>query len=188
MEKVRIGAKTFLYPMPTVLVGVNVGGKPNYVTIAYCGIAQHSPAMFSFSCGSTHFTAAGIKETGTFSVNIPSEEMVKVTDYCGMISGKSVDKGELFSTFYGKLENAPMIKECPLNLECRVVQAVDLGGNSELIIGEIVETYTTEQYLTNGLPDIRKIKPIIFTMHDNNYWQVGGHLGGAWNIGKDYKK
>jgi hypothetical protein len=46
----------------------------------------------------------------------------------------------------------------------------------------------TEQYLTNGLPDISKIKPIIFTMHDNNYWQVGGHLGGAWNIGKDYKK
>ena len=187
MEKIAIGAKTFLYPMPTTLVGANVRGKPNFLTVAYCGIVQHSPAMIAVESSKTHYTNAGIKENGTFSVNIPSEEMVKITDYCGIVSGKTVDKSTLFETFYGTLGTAPMIKECPINLECKLVQTLDYGGTGEIFIGEIVEAYSEERYLTNGLPDIKKIKPIIFSMHDNNYWKIGEHLGRAWNIGKNFK-
>jgi len=187
MEKIAIGAKTFLYPMPTTLVGANVRGKPNFLTVAYCGIVQHRPAMIAVESSKTHYTNAGIKENGTFSVNIPSEEMVRITDYCGIVSGKTVDKSTLFETFYGTLGTAPMIKECPINLECKLVQTLDYGGTGEIFIGEIVEAYSEERYLTNGLPDIKKIKPIIFSMHDNNYWKIGEHLGRAWNIGKNFK-
>lgn len=187
MEKREIGAKTYLYPMPTVLVGATVAGKPNYLAVAYIGIAQHAPPMISFALGKSHYTNAGIREARTFSVNIPSEDQVAVTDYCGLVSGNRVDKSALFTNFYGKLKTAPMIAECPLNLECRLVQALDYGGINELFVGEIVETYAEEKYLTDGLPDIRKIRPIVFSMHDNNYWRIGEHLGKAWSVGRKYR-
>ena len=186
MDKVRLAPRTFLYPMPTVLVGANVNGKPNYITIAYCGIAQHSPPMISLASSRLHYTNAGIRENGTFSINIPSEHMVEVTDFIGLNSGKDIDKSVLFENFYGTLNTAPMIKECPLNLECRLVETVDLKGANELFIGEIVGAYAGDRYLTNGLPDITKIKPIVFSMHDNNYWALGRHLGSAWKIGKRF--
>ena len=183
MGKIKIGASPFLYPMPTTLVGAKVAGKPNYLVVAYCGIVQHEPAMIAVTMGKRRYTNAGIKENGTFSVNIPSEKMVIITDYCGIVSGKQVDKSGLFETFYGELKTAPMIKECPINLECKLVQTLDLGGTHETFIGEIVEAYTDEQYLTNGLPDIKKISPILFSIHDNNYWRVGEHLAQARNVG-----
>jgi flavin reductase (DIM6/NTAB) family NADH-FMN oxidoreductase RutF len=188
MDKISIAPRTFLYPMPLVLIGAEVSGKPNYTTIAYCGIAQNNPPMISIASNKAHYSNTGIKENGTFSVNIPSEDMVTIVDFVGLNSGKYVDKSTLFEHFYGTLKTAPMIKECPLNLECRLVTIVDLKGANELIIGEIVGAYAEDNYLTNGLPDIAKIKPIIFSMHDNNYWKLGGHLGRAWNIGKGFKK
>lgn len=102
------------------------------------------------------------------------------------MSGTSVDKSILFEPFYGTLKTAPMIKECPLNLECKLVQTLDYGGSAEIFIGEIVEAYSEEQYLTNGLPDITKIKPIVFSMHDNTYWKIGEHLAPAFKIGKKF--
>ena len=187
-NKMKIGARTFLYPMPTVLVGANVEGKPNYLTVAYCGIVNHRPPMLAVSLHKSHHTNLGIKENGTFSVNLPSTTMVKVTDHVGIVSGRDEDKSNLFENFYGDLGTAPMIAECPLNLECKLVQILNLGGTNELCIGEIVETYTREAFLTNGLPDIQKLDPIIFSMHDNHYWKLGNYLGPAWSIGKDFKR
>jgi flavin reductase (DIM6/NTAB) family NADH-FMN oxidoreductase RutF len=188
MDKKKIGANTYLYPMPTTIVGANVSGKANFVTIAYCGIVQHRPPMISVALGKVHYTNPGIKENGTFSVSIPSEDMARITDYIGIKSGKAIDKSRLFEVFYGELKTAPMIKEAPLNLECRLFKTLDFAGTSEIFIGEIVETYVKEEILTAGLPDIRKIKPIIFSMHDNNYWKIGEHIGGAWEIGREYEK
>ncbi len=186
MAKKTIGSKTFLYPMPTVIVGAEVKGKPNFLVIAYCGIVNHSPAMIAIASNKAHYTNEGIKEAGAFSVNIPSTAMVKITDYCGIASGRNTDKSKLFKTFFGRLKNAPMIEECPLNLECKLVKTVVVGDTHEIFIGEIVETYTDDKYLTNGLPDIKKIDPIVFSMHDNNYWKVGEHIAHAWQVGKDF--
>jgi len=185
-EKKAIGARNFLYPMPTTLVGADVNGKPNYLTIAFCGIVQASPPMIAVTLGKMHYTNEGIRENNCFSVNIPSRYMVEATDYCGIVSGKKADKSGIFKTFYGKLEKAPMIRECPVNLECRLVDTLDFGGTNEVFIGEIVESYTEERYLCNGIPDIEKIEPIVFSMYDNNYWGVGEHLGRAWYVGKNF--
>lgn len=188
MDKKKIGANTYLYPMPTTIVGANVNGKANFITIAYCGIVQHRPPMIAVTLGKIHYTNAGIKENGTFSVNIPSEEMVKITDYVGIKSGREIDKSQLFGVFYGELKTAPMINEAPLNLECKLIKILDFGGANEVFIGEIVQAYANEGILTNGLPDIKKINPIVFSMHDNNYWKIGEHLGKAWNIGRNFQK
>jgi len=186
MEKKDIGAKNFWYPMPITLVGANVNGKPNYLTIAFCGMVNLRPPAISVALNKAHYTNSGIRENKTFSVNIPSAEMAKITDYCGLVSGSKVDKSKLFETFYGKLKTAPMIRECPLNLECKLVQTLEFSVD-EVFVGEIIAAYAEERYLTNGLPDIKKINPIVFSMHDNNYWKVGDLVGRAWNIGKKFK-
>jgi flavin reductase (DIM6/NTAB) family NADH-FMN oxidoreductase RutF len=169
--------------MPTTLVGANVGGKPNYATIAYCGIVNSNPPLISVCLRRTRYTITGIKENGTFSVNIPSADMVEVTDYCGIVSGRKVDKSTLFETFYGKLETAPMIRECPLNMECKLIQTLEFATHDTLI-GEIVEAYAEEQYLTDGVPDIKKIDPILYSTKDSNYWRVGEYLAQAFSVGE----
>ncbi len=113
--------------------------------------------------------------------------MVGVTDYCGLVSGRKVDKARLFEVFYGALQGAPMITECPLNMECGLVDTVDLPSNY-LFIGEIVGAYCGEEFMTDGNPDIRKIDPLVLTMPDNSYWGVGEFIAKAWNVGKELKK
>jgi flavin reductase (DIM6/NTAB) family NADH-FMN oxidoreductase RutF len=185
--KKSFGAQTFLYPMPAVIVGTLVKGKPNFNTIAYVGIAQSKPPMIAISMDKGRFTHRGIVENRTFSINIPSEEMVAVTDYIGIYSGFKVDKSNLFKLFYGELHTAPMIEECPVNMECELVEKIDFGGKNDLLVGKIVQSYAEEQLCTEGFPDIRKISPFVFTRHDHNYWKIGEHLGRAFSIGESYK-
>ncbi|MBP1706368.1 MAG: putative NADPH-flavin oxidoreductase [Chloroflexi bacterium] len=187
MAKISIQPRTYLYPMPAVLVGALVNGKATYVTIAYCGIVQRLPPMISVASNKAHYTNIGIRENRTFSVNIASEEMAQVTDYVGIYSGKTTDKSTLFENFFGTLKTAPMIQECPLNLECRLVQTVDVSGGNDIFIGEIVGVYAEEKYLTNGAPDVNKIRPLIFSMPDNHYWKFGDCLAPAWSIGKSFQ-
>jgi flavin reductase (DIM6/NTAB) family NADH-FMN oxidoreductase RutF len=175
--KVKIGAKNCLYPKPTTLIGANVNGKPNYIAIAHNGIMTHGSV--SLSMNKRHYTNSGIKENKTFSVNIPSVELVKKVDYCGIVSGSHTDKARLFTTFYGVLEAAPMIEECPINMECKLVQTLDFPTH-DVFIGEIVETYCDEQCMTEGVVDFSKVQPILFIMNERNYWKLGERFAKAW--------
>ncbi len=186
MDKKTLGNKSLLYPMPVTLVGANVAGKPNYLTAAWVGIVNREPPMISVALNKRHYTNVGIRENGTFSVNIPSAAMVEATDYCGIVSGYRDDKSDLFDTFYGKLGTAPMIRECPLCLECRVVHVL-APASHETFIGEIVACYTEERYLTDGAPDPRKLDLMVYTHFDRSYWRVGEFVGKAWSIGKGYR-
>jgi flavin reductase (DIM6/NTAB) family NADH-FMN oxidoreductase RutF len=183
--KISLGAKNCLYPLPTTIVGANIDGRPNYITIAHVGIMD----LVSISLGmnKVHYTNAGIKENKTFSVNIPSISMVKETDYCGLVSGKSIDKAGLFNSFYGKLETAPMIKECPINMECKLIQIVNFPRH-DVFIGEIIETYCDDSCITDNIVDFTKVQPILFTMNDTGYWKLGERFARAWSIGKNYKR
>jgi flavin reductase (DIM6/NTAB) family NADH-FMN oxidoreductase RutF len=171
--------------MPTTLVGAVVEGKPAFNTIAHVGIMDFSSV--SLGMNKMHHTLKGIKENGAFSINIPTEEMVKLTDYCGLVSGRDVDKAALFEIFYGALKTAPMIQACPINMECQLIKTVEFPKH-EVLIGEIIETYCDEAVLTGGVVDFAKLKPILFVMNDRSYWKLGGRLGQAWKIGKEYKK
>jgi flavin reductase (DIM6/NTAB) family NADH-FMN oxidoreductase RutF len=185
LMKRKLGAKNCLYPMPTTLVGAMVKGKPTFITIAHVGIMDLGSV--SLGMNKMHYTNAGIQESGTFSVNIPTVEMVKEADYCGLVSGKNVDKAALFEVFYGNLKTAPMIEECPINMECRLVQTVDFPRH-DIFIGEIVEAYCEERCLTEGIVDFSKVQPILFAMNDKSYWKLGERLARAWHVGKGFKK
>jgi flavin reductase (DIM6/NTAB) family NADH-FMN oxidoreductase RutF len=183
--KATLGAKNCLYPMPTTLVGANVNGKPNYVTIAHVGIMD--PGSVSLGMAKIHYTNEGIKENETFSVNIPPARMVKETDYCGLVSGKKTNKAALFETFYGKLKTAPMIEACPINMECKLIRTVDFPKH-DVFVGEIVETYCDEHCLTEGVVDFAKVEPILFVMNDRSYMKLGERFAKAWHVGREPKR
>jgi flavin reductase (DIM6/NTAB) family NADH-FMN oxidoreductase RutF len=179
--KNKLGAKNILFPMPTILVGANIGGKPNYITVAHCGIAAMIHITISLRKG--RFTCKGIKEKGTFSVNIPSVEMVKETDYCGLVSGQNIDKSKLFQSFYGILGTAPMIQNCPINMECKLKQTLDFP-NHEIFIGEVVESYCEEEYVKNGVIDMGQVQPILFG--PGMYFKIGEPFAKTFSVGKGF--
>jgi len=182
MEKKQIG-QNFFIPMPVVLVGTHVNGKANFMTVGWCARANANPPMIVCGIGNNHFTSKGIAGTKTFSVNIPSSDLLEKTDYCGLVSGEKTDKSQVFDVFYGSLKTAPMIRECPVTLECRLVQSVPLPTNT-LFIGEIVGAYADGRVIKDNKPDFPAIDPLFLTMPDNRYWILGKYAGDAWNAGK----
>jgi flavin reductase (DIM6/NTAB) family NADH-FMN oxidoreductase RutF len=183
--KIDIGPKNCLYPLPTTLVGALVNGKPNYITIAHVGIMDMGSVSLGMS--KVHYTNEGIKENGTFSINIPSVKMVRKTDYCGLVSGKTENKADMFKTFFGKLKSAPMIEECAVNMECELIKTVDFP-NHDVFVGKIVNTYCDESVLIDGSVDVGKLQPILFVMNDRSYWSLGKKIAKAWNVGKELTK
>lgn len=183
-----IGAINALYPMPTTLVGSTVNGKPNILTVAHVGILNHgTPQYLSLGLGKVHYSNAGIKENRSFSICLPSEELMVKTDYCGIMTGKKTDKAALFDIFYGELETAPMIRECPVNMELKLYDVLDFPTH-DIFIGELVQTYADESVMTGGKIDISKLRPLLFDMNSVKYWRLGPDVGKCWNAGKALKK
>ena len=187
MNKILLGPTTSIYPMPTLLVGANVDGKPNFMAVAWGGIAGSTPPMISVAIRHSRYTLTGIRQNMTFSVNIPSIDFVKEADYCGLVSGAKINKVEVckFKVFYGRLNNAPLIEQCPVNLECKVEHILDLGSHV-LFIGRVEETHVSETCLTDGKPDVNKIKPLIFVMQPNSQYRAFGKvIAKAFSVGNE---
>ena len=185
MEKIKCGPQTLLYPMPAVLVGANVNEKANFMTAAWCGIASQKPPAVSVAIRKNRYTLEGIRVNEMFSINVPSSTMVKETDYCGLYSGKDNDKSQIFRVFYGTLKTAPLIRECPVNLECKVIHYLDMGSHI-LVIGEIIETYITDRCQDQGKTDTKKIDPLIYIPGTREYHRLGEAIATAFKIGKEW--
>ena len=179
MSKKKMGAQTWLFPAPVLLVGALVSGKPNFMTVAWGGIACSNPPMLSLAIRPARYTLAGIKENMVFSVNIPKTGSVKETDYCGVHSGNKFDKSEIFKVFYGTDNKIPLIEECPVCIECKVAHMIALGTHI-LVIGEITETHIDEECLENDAPSIIKIDPLIYAPSSRNYYGMGPVIADAF--------
>ncbi|MDD1703078.1 MAG: flavin reductase family protein [Methanoregula sp.] len=185
MAKISIGPMPYMSVMPTVLVGANVNGKPNYMTAAWATTACMAPPMICIALNKSRFTAKGIEENKTFSINIPSTKQVVETDHCGLVSGNNEDKSKVFTSSYGKLKTAPLAQECPVNIECKLFRSVDCGSHL-LYIGEVVEIHADETVLTDKKPDVAKLQPIVYAQA--TYFGVGKEAGKAFSAGKNYRK
>ena len=137
MTKTKFGPSTIMFPYPTVLVGATVDGKPNFMTVSHCGSGGLKPPHILFPMNKKRYTLRGIRENRAFSVNIPSCALVVKTDFCGIYSGRKKDKSRIFEIFYGETQTAPLIKECPLNMECKLIHDLTLGSHI-LIVGEVI--------------------------------------------------
>jgi flavin reductase (DIM6/NTAB) family NADH-FMN oxidoreductase RutF len=185
MEKITLGPLPYMSVMPTLLVGANVKGKPNYMTAAWATVACMAPPMVCVAINKMRYTAKGIEENRTFSLNVPSVKQVVETDHCGLVSGAHEDKSGVFRTFYGKLKTAPLAEECPVNIECRVFRSVDCGSHL-LYIGEVEEIHAEKTCVTDGKPDITRINPIIYAQ--SAYFDAGKEVDRAFSAGKKYQK
>ena len=181
--KEKLGATNALYPLVTAIIGADVDGKADFATIAHVGIA-HLKGI-TLGMGNIHLTNKGIIANKTFSVNLPSEDMVAITDHIGMVSGTKEDKSKLFDLFYGELDTAPMIEQCKVTMEVKLIDHVKLPTH-DLFVGEVVGTYADVDVLTNGIVDIAKLKPLLFDMASKKYWSLGEPVAKCWSVGKEY--
>lgn len=182
-NKIDLGAQHLLNPRPVILVGTYIDDKPNFITVAWTGITSAEPPTMSVAIRNIRYSLKGILNNKTFSVNIPSSAMVQETDFCGCESGEDYNKVYEcgFDIFYGELTAAPLIRQCPVNIECKVERNIIIGDHT-LVIGEIIGTYISGHCLTDGIPDIRKIDPLCFctlTKESMGYYKVGDYVSGT---------
>jgi flavin reductase (DIM6/NTAB) family NADH-FMN oxidoreductase RutF len=177
----------FCLPWAQTILGTHLNGRVNFMALDWLTRVNFKPAMLGICVNKINASHEAISDTGEFSVNLPASDMLEETDYTGLVSGKRTDKSGLFEVYYGELKSAPLIERCPISIECKVTQTVDLPTNS-FFIAEIVNIYTEDKYLTDGQPDVKKINPFLLTMPDNRFWSIGEYLGTAWNAGKYLKE
>jgi flavin reductase (DIM6/NTAB) family NADH-FMN oxidoreductase RutF len=184
MEKIEIENGIAPFPKPAVLVGAIVDGRPNFMNLAWLTRISFKPHLWLMSLKKNRYTGRGIKEQGRFSINIPGADLVVKLDYCGITSGQNVDKSKLFDVFYGKLEDVPMIRECPVCFELSVFQIIEMLDR-DLIIGEVKHAYSEDRYLTDGKLDQKKINQLIYTQPPSQYWALGRKVADAFSVGKE---
>jgi flavin reductase (DIM6/NTAB) family NADH-FMN oxidoreductase RutF len=187
MSKIQINPGVAPFPKPIVLVGAMVNDRPNFITIAWFNRMNGRPNIWGVAMGKKQYTLEGIRKNGKFSINFPNVDIVDRVDFCGIYSGREVDKSATFDVFYGELGNVPMIKECPVTAECSVYEIMELPSTS-LLLGEVKHAYIEERFMTDGVPDLRKIKPFVFIRPGDQYWALGASIGDAWSIGKTLKE
>lgn len=190
MSKITMGPQAHVYPMPAILVGSVVDGRPNFMAVGSHGIASMDPAMVSVAIRPQRYSLSGIRQNMAFSINVPSVSAVAETDYCGIVSGSNSDKAGTcrFTVFYGSTNGAPLIEQCPLNMECKVAHLLDLGSHV-LVIGRVQETHVSEDCLTDGKLDMDKVKPFFYvTTPSKRYQSLGDTIAKAYSIGISLKQ
>ena len=176
--KIRKKPYTALFPCPVVLVTcVDSVGKPNIITLAWAGTVCSEPPMVGLGIRPSRYSHKLITDSKEFAVNIPPAKIVKETDYCGVSSGKVVDKfseTKLTPEPADKVK-APLIKECPVNMECVLRDVIPLGAH-DLFIGEVVQVHVDPDVLDEkGNIDFKKADP--FTFNVGEYWSLNKKIG-----------
>jgi flavin reductase (DIM6/NTAB) family NADH-FMN oxidoreductase RutF len=184
---ISLGAETFAPITPVWVVGTyDQEGKPNVMTAAWGGICCSKPPCVYVSLRKATYTYGNLLERKAFTISFPSKEYVKEVDYFGLVSGKDNDKfsATKLTSEKSTLVDAPYVKEFPMILECKVIKIVEIGLHTEFI-GEIIDAKANESVLdANKIPDVEKLKPIIWSMTDMSYRMVGDKTGKAFSDGK----
>ena len=139
-----------VYPLPAVMVScADKEGNTNIITIAWTGTICTNPAMLYISVRPERYSYGMIKESGEFVVNLTTEALAQATDYCGVRSGRDVDKWKETGLTRGKsneLTYAPIIEECPVNIECKVTEVKELGSHA-MFMAEVVSVQVSDEYI-----------------------------------------
>ena len=167
-----------LYPLPAVMVSVTDGcGNDNIITIACTGTVCTNPPMVSISVRKSRYSYELLKKTGEFVINLTTEKLAFATDYCGVKSGRDVDKFREMKLTKKKASfvNAPLIEEAPVNIECKVTSVQELGSHV-LFLAEVLAVHADEAYMDeNGKFDLQKANPLVYS--HGEYFSVGKKLG-----------
>jgi flavin reductase (DIM6/NTAB) family NADH-FMN oxidoreductase RutF len=186
--KKSLGARALAFTTPVWVVGTyDKDDKPNVMTAAWGGICCSKPPCIYVSLRKPRYSYNNIVERKAFTVSVPSEDFAKQADFFGIASGRKTDKFSAagLTAVKSDLVDAPYVKEFPFVLECNVIHTLEIGVHTQFI-GEIMDVKADEAVLgEKGLPDIAKLKPIIFSPEIHTYHGIGKFLGKAFSIGKE---
>jgi flavin reductase (DIM6/NTAB) family NADH-FMN oxidoreductase RutF len=165
-----------LYPNSVVLASCSHEGTDNIITLAWVSTVCFNPPMIGCAVRDTRYSHGLIENSGQFVINIPTESMVKETDFCGQVSGRDKDKFSAckFTKIKASRVQVPLIKECPVNIECMVREMVHLGTH-DLFIGEVVAVQVDEELIDGNKIKYQKTSPIAYARGD--YWTLGEMKG-----------
>ena len=167
-----------LYPLPVVMVSLaDRDGHPNIITLAWVGTVCTNPPMVSISVRPERYSYPILKETGEFVINLTTKELTFATDYCGVKSGRDVDKFKEMglTPIPAKEVAAPMIQESPVNIECKVRQILPLGSH-DMFLADVVAVHADEKYMDgNRKFHLEQAEPIIYS--HGSYFGCGELLG-----------
>jgi flavin reductase (DIM6/NTAB) family NADH-FMN oxidoreductase RutF len=176
--KIKKNPFTVLFPCPVVLATcLDTSGVPNIITLAWAGTVCSEPPMVGLGIRPTRHSYKLIKDTKEFVVNIPPTKFIKETDYCGVTSGKNVNKFSETGLTPEKADKvkAPLIRECPVNMECTLKDVIPLGAH-DLFLGEVVQIHIDEQVLDEKeMLDFSKADPFVFNVGE--YWSLNKKIG-----------
>lgn len=171
-------AGNMLYPLPAVLVSVaDSAGNSNLFTVAWTGTICSDPPMVSISVRPERYSHHMIEETGEFVINLTTEALAYATDYCGVKSGRDADKWHEMNLtpIAGEHVKAPMVKESPVNLECRVTQKMELGTH-DMFLAEVLAVHVDDRYMDeSGRFDLNSAKPLVYS--HGRYLTTGKEIG-----------
>jgi flavin reductase (DIM6/NTAB) family NADH-FMN oxidoreductase RutF len=180
MGRKSLPPTTLLFPTPVVLVtSVDETGKSNIITLAWVGVVNSDPPMIGISIRPGRFSHGFVRGSKEFVVNLPSEEMVRRVDACGILSGKETDKFDAmgWKQVPAQKVKPPLIDECPVQMECTVKEIISLGSH-DLFLGEVVALHVKEEVQKEkDRIDITKALPLVFCPGANEYWSLGKCLG-----------
>jgi len=178
-----LGSKPLAYPMPVYIIATyNADGTPNAMNAAWGGICGDN--RISICIDRNHKTAVNLQERKAFTVSFATEDTEVACDYVGVISGNKEPNKFSIAGFHAEKSanvDAPLIKELPLALECRVIS---YDNETEQLIGEIVNACADESILTDGKVDVTKLRPIVYDTAGHGYYALGKRVGSAHSDGK----
>lgn len=177
MSKVIWKGGTLLSPVPPVMVSCGNMEKSNIITIAWTGILNSNPPKTYISVRPSRHSFEIIKETKEFVINLTPASLVKEADYCGIYTGKKIDKFEKCKLTKGSASTVgcPIIEECPMNLECKVTDIVELGSHY-MFIADITAINVDESLLgEDGKLHLEKAKLAAFA--HGEYFELGKKIG-----------
>lgn len=177
MSKLIWKPGTMLYPVPAVLVTCGNMEKHNVCTIAWTGIINTEPAMTYISIRKERHSYNMIKDSGEFVINLVPKKLVTALDYCGVRSGKNEDKFKTMNLQIEQAKNvsAPLLKDSPVNIECRVKQIIELGSH-DMFMAEILSVDVDDKYMDEtGRFDMEKCDLVAYS--HGQYYSLGEKLG-----------
>lgn len=191
MKKQQWKPGNMLYPLPAVMVScAREGEKPNIITLAWVGTVCSDPVMVSISVRPERYSYDIIRKTKEFVINLTTKELAYATDYCGVKSGRDVDKFSELGLTPGKagtLKTAPLIEQSPVNLECRVTEIKELGSH-HMFLAEVLAVDIDESYLDeNGKFHLNDTGLLAYS--HGEYFSLGEKCGSfGYSVRKKRKK
>ena len=165
MAKVSWKPGTFLYPLPVVMVSCGNMKQSNIITVAWTGIANTNPAMVYISIKKERYSYEIIKKTKEFVINLTNENLARTTDWCGVKSGRDIDKFKAMKLTKEKCNfvQYPAIQESPVSVECRVIETKNLGSHT-MFLAEVLSINADQKYINEkGAFDISKCNLIAYS-------------------------